>query len=461
MSISPARVAALRILQRVSEDAAWITSLLQAGERDGLSQEDRALAYEICLGVVRWQALLDFQIERLSGRLIAKLDSPVKVILRMGFYQMAFLDRIPHHAIVNDSVNLVRKSGKSSASGMVNAVLRKASKVNLKSDGISEIKDSVERLAVETSHPKWLLNRWLERFGFEDTRSLALSNNQPPSTCFRFVREKAEEAQAWFSSAGQNLRASEIVPGAWRTTGLSQNSKPVSSGWIYQQDEASQLVALLARNGLTGKQRLLDLCAAPGSKTSMIADGVPPSCLIVASELHSARVATLKKAVSAYPNVVVIQCDAANGMPFASGMPIARDMPIVKDTSGTFDRILVDAPCTGLGTLQRHPEIKWRVKEADIAQLAGLQFRLLEKAASLLKPGGQLIYSVCSTEEEEGEQVAAKLLENSNFTSIGAEACKAAGIPIERLRVAGKGVRTFPHLNACEGFFLAVFSRTV
>ena len=396
MKVSPARLAAFEILFRVAREEAYASNLLTSARYENLSSADHALAQELTLGVLRWQAQLDFFITHFTKRKLAKLDLEVVIALRLGLYQLQFLDRIPPHAAINESVNLVKLYKKHSAAPMVNAVLRAAQRAgkDALAQIIQTIADPLENLSVETSHPQWLLERWVKRWGADETRNLALANNRAPVTAFRFnSRVQAEAAtREWLAAQHIQIRPAEFAPKAAVITAgsLSANAEALQQGWLYLQDEASQLVAHLAADFRlpTSDFRFLDVCAAPGSKTSLLASLLPEDALIVAGDLHLHRLQTMRElaARANITNLHLVQWDAAKSLPFA--------------TENNFDFVLLDAPCSGLGTLQRHPEIKWRVTQAKIQELAALQKRLLVNAAAQVRGGGTLTYSVCSTEVE-------------------------------------------------------------
>lgn len=457
MSVAPARLAAYEILWRVQTEEAYASNLLASARYDDLSSADHALAQELTLGVLRWQAQLDFFIEQFTKRKLAKLDVQVVLALRLGIYQLHFLDRIPPHAAINESVNLVKLHKKFSAAPMVNAVLRavqRAGKTQM-TTLIEAIKQPLEKLSVEVSQPKWLLGKWVNRFGWEEARAMALANNNAPQTAFRFNPRVQSEAatREWFSAHNINLRPSSLAPNAAviEAGSLSANAEPMQKGWIYLQDEASQLVAHLLANDPQSAIRnppLLDLCAAPGSKTSLLASLLPESALIVASDLHLHRLQTMRELAARLriSNLNLVQLNATKPLPFA------------RETK--FDFVLLDAPCSGLGTLQRHPEIKWRMTEGKINELAALQKTLLENAAAQVQVGGLLTYSVCSTEVEEGEAVVADFrARHSAFREMTRERLMELGLDPAGLITATFGARTFTHRHGCESFFVSVLHK--
>ncbi|HEV7474361.1 MAG TPA: 16S rRNA (cytosine(967)-C(5))-methyltransferase RsmB [Pyrinomonadaceae bacterium] len=468
--VSPARLAAFQILRRVG-DGAYASVLLAASERK-LKAVDRALCYELVLGVLRRQLWLDRLIERYAGRKVAELDPAVRVVLRLGLYQLRFLSRVPASAAVNESVNLIHSARLRSAGALVNAVLRRATR-EPEIDPTSNLDDPLERLSVATSHPQWLIERWTRSFGAEETEAFARANNEPAPVAFRVVKNRAEEAEVCerLRAAGAELVPSQVAGGAWRVTGTAGVSPavmepsptddraatlagempavPISSvngvlaelaaaGQIYLQDEASQLVAgmLDVRPG----QRVLDLCAAPGSKTTQIADLAGDSALVVAADLHKHRLNTVISSAR-LQGLANIHCAVVDGL---------QRLPF---RERSFERVLVDAPCSGTGTLRRNPEIRWRISPADIEDLARRQRDLLFNAARAVKPAGRLIYSTCSVETDEDEAVVKTFLENNeNFVP-------APWSPEMLLNISAGALRTWPHREGTDGFFICAFTR--
>ena len=415
--ISPARVAAFKILQQV--EGGGYSSVLLAAEEPRLQAIDRALCHELVLGSLRWQLLLDKIVEHFSKRRVESLDLPVRVALRLGLYQLRFLTRIPASAAVNESVNLVRMARLSSAAAFVNALLRRAVR-EPEYDPAAEVSDPLEKIAIETSHPVWLIERWSESFGLEEARAFAHANNLVPPMAFRVVGNHPETLSK-LTRAAAALESSHVANGAWRVSGATSLLRELSAaGEIYLQDEASQLVAQLldAKPG----ERVLDLCAAPGGKTTIIADGTGDRAFVVAADRSATRMETVVATTKLHQlkGIKPVILDAAKQLPF---------------WRESFDKILVDAPCSGTGTLRRNPEIRWRLTPDDIPILAEQQKRILRNAIEMVKPGGRLVYSTCSVEREENEEVIAK--------------CGLS--PVET-------TRTWPHRDGCDGFFIAAFT---
>lgn len=441
--VSPARRAAFDILRRVEAESAYSSPLVAALSESNLSREDRALAQEITLGVLRWQKSLDYFIERYSRRKTASLDLPVLISLRIGLYQLRHLTRVPASAAVNESVNLVKASRARSAHGFVNAVLRNAARHAHETAG-DGITDEIERVAVELSHPRWLVERWTAQLGQAETRELAAANNRHPRTAFRVNTLKADEADTLrlLESRGVTLARSAYVPGAFvaESGSASEVQQAAASGSIYLQDEASQLVSELL--GAKSGERVLDLCAAPGSKSSHLAALTDNGALIVACDIHTHRLARLAVTCNRLgaDSVSPVALDATGELPFLAG-------------AQRFDRVLIDAPCSGTGTLSRNPEIKWRLAPDAPSRLAELQLNLLRRATDVIKNAGRLVYSTCSVEEEEDEGVITRFIARGAPFRIVKPAAHASLITPEGF------VRTFPHRHGTDGFFAAVLER--
>jgi 16S rRNA (cytosine967-C5)-methyltransferase len=424
--VSPARRAAFDILRRVADGA--FSSVLLASEEPKLTPADRALTHELVLGVLRWQILLDKIVEHFSKRSVESLDLPVRIALRLALYQIRFLTRIPASAAVNESVNLARTAKLTSAAPFVNAVLRRAIR-EADYDPAADVQDPIAKLAIETSHPSWLIERWIESFGLAEAESFARANNEIPPTTFRVVHARAnqDEVSEELTGAGASIQSSNIAENAFRISGGINLLRDLSAkAYVYLQDEASQLVPQLldARQG----DRVLDLCAAPGGKTTLIADRTDDKALIIAADRSATRMTTIitTAALHQLRSIKPVLLDARTQLPFAPE---------------SFDRVLVDAPCSGTGTLRRNPEIRYRLSAEDIPKLAATQKQFLHNAAGVLKRDGRLVYSTCSVEPEENEHVVDDFLRtHANFTS-------------------RKTVRTWPQLEGSDGFFMTVLER--
>ena len=427
MKISPARRAAFEILCRVDADKAFTSVLLPTFE-DSLAPADRGLCHEIVLGVLRRQIYLDRLIDGLTRS--RKLDLAVRIALRIGIYQLIFLDRVPAYSAINESVNLVQMAKKTSARGLVNAVLRRISE-NVPT---LEFSDDLDRVSVETSHPRWLLEKWITDFGFSEAEQIAVSNNDMPRIAFRFVGEQPPSPVGY--------QQSELVSGCYIATSIDRELRAkADAGEIYFQDEASQLVAQLVSRKPAAK--FFDICAAPGGKTTQIAAAyfrAGPKRTVVAGDLRDTRVDLLRATCDRHRlgAVLIAQYDAETGLPFADQ---------------SFETVLVDAPCSGTGTIRHNPEIRYFLEPADFGRLPGKQRKILNNASNLVTPGGRLIYSTCSLERQENEMVCGEFLsENTGFTRSPPE--------VSASLVTDEGfARTLPHRDGTDGFFIAEFKR--
>ncbi len=423
MKIAPARSAAFQILNKIETEKAFSSVLLPQFEQR-LEAKDRALCHEITLGVLRRQIYLDRLIERLSGG--KKIDAVVKTILRIALYQLIFLDKIPPHAAINDAVNLTQKAKKTSAKGFVNALLRRFTREPIE----PEFADEIEKLSVETSHPRWLIEKWISDFGFEETAKLAEANNQSPQLSFRFTAKTTDAVKKSLENASDKNFLLE----------LAENGK------IYFQDEGSQTVGRAVE--LRENESFLDVCAAPGSKTTQISNlksqtRNPKSETrnrIVAGDLHWNRVKILQENCrrQGVGFVNVVQYDAENALPFADE---------------SFDVALVDAPCSGTGTIRHNPEIRYFLRENDFGELSRKQLGILRGASKLIKRGGRIVYSTCSLEKEENEAVIDEFLKAEN----GFRLLKP-NVP-EKFLTENDFARTFPQRDRMDGFFIAVFEK--
>ena len=445
MPVSPARAAAFDILLRVEQEDAYASDLLRSSLCADLSTADHGLATELVMGVLRWRATIDSFIASVSSQRLAKIDLEVLIALRLAAYQVRWLDRIPARAAIYESVELVKRARKRSAAPFANAILRKLAQFPRAAGPHSELIRAAStpmELAAAASHPLWIVERWISEFGFDVACRICNYNQSPPVTAVRIRNPSAEDE---LQHDNVELISGALLSDARRVhSGDISKTKSFAEGRVTIQDEASQLVAALVGEGA----RILDCCAAPGGKTWAIADRNPQST-IVAVELHSRRARLLRQRVTA-KNVQVITLDV-------------RDLPV----DGGFDRVLVDVPCSGTGTLARNPEIKWRFKPEDLADLHSRQLSIVQAAMKHLAPGGKLIYSTCSLESDEDESVVGEALRaNDSFRlldtlselerlrSVG----RLAAIELASL-VKGAYMRTLPGVHPCDGFFAAIVER--
>ncbi|HET7207081.1 MAG TPA: 16S rRNA (cytosine(967)-C(5))-methyltransferase RsmB [Terriglobales bacterium] len=439
-SISPARIGAFDILMRVEEQDAYASELLHSPRYQSLSPADHRLATELVMGVLRWRSRLDDEISGKSSQSLAKLDLEVLTTLRMGAYQLRYLDRIPTHAAIHEAVELVKRARKASAGGFVNAVLRKIATAPAQSR--LQAPDSAEDLARQYAHPEWLVQRWIDEYGLESATRICEYDQENPAATIRLRNESAERA---LQEAGIQLAPGALLASARRVqSGDVTHTASFRSGQIAIQDEGSQLVALLVGRGA----RILDCCCAPGGKTSVLAERNPGAQLL-ATEIYPQR-ARLARRLIREPNVRIVAADA-------------RQLPL----TSFFDRVLVDVPCSGTGTIARNPEIKWQLKPEDLSDLTARQTAILTAAMDRVEPGGKLIYSSCSLGREENAGVverASQARPDFRLTKIMEElqALRDEGElvwPDLESLTSGPYLHTLPGVHPCDGFFAAILER--
>ncbi|MEE8468774.1 MAG: 16S rRNA (cytosine(967)-C(5))-methyltransferase RsmB [Planctomycetota bacterium] len=403
-----------------------------------LESRDRELAHAMVRGVFRWRGRLDWQLSHLVTRPLPDLDASVRWTLRLGLYQLEHLDRVPDHAAVDTSVELAKKFCPRGASGMVNAVLRRAKSVvaDLVEPDASE--NPAAHLVARTSHPEWLLERWLSRYGFRRTLQLAASNNEKPSLTLRVASDRVEavdlieglRAHGAQAEPGNLLPDTVRLPGGWHPA----LTDILESGLAVVQDEAAGLVAHVARPA--GGLRVLDVCAAPGGKTLHFAE-LCGDAVVVAADLSPSRLGALRQ---------TIERTAVKGI-----YPIAADghRPA---TRGGFGRVLVDAPCSNTGVLGRRADARWRQTLENVERLARLQLELLESARAQVGTGGLLVYSTCSLEPEENADVVRTYLERHPSDEL-----VSAGEVLPDELVQDGCLQTHPVDHGVDGAFAATF----
>ena len=448
--IAPARTAAFTALRDVNAGRADLPAALAAVRPALPDERDRSLATDLVTGTLRWQRQLDHLIEHFAKRPITKLDADVLQILRLGAYQLLHLDRVPAAAAVNDAVAMTRRARKTSAAGLVNAVLRAISRNThrLPLPSRPPEGDALSYLEVALSHPKWLAHRWLTRYGFDAAEAWEQFNNAAAPLTLRVNRLKtdADAVTQALAEHGVVVEPARYAPdGLIVTSGNPLRTPLASSGQFFLQDEASQLVALLGAPD--PGMRVLDTCASPGGKTTAMAAMAGDRADIVATDVRPARVDLLQQTVAASGarNIRVQQADLEAGLPF----------------SREFDVVFVDAPCSGLGTVRRDPDIRWRRSETDLAPLARAQATMIRNAADAVRPRGRLIYSTCSSEPEENDRVVDEFLaSNSDFALIDLRTEQSPYAAALAPVIDDRGVlRTLPHRHGLEAFYGAVLRR--
>lgn len=427
-----ARSIALEALIEIEQGGAYSNLLLNRlyKQHSTLDPRDRSLITEIVYGTIQNQRLLDFYLQPFLKQRVEKLEQWVKQLLRMSLYQFIFLDRVPEHAVVHESVEISKTRGHKGITGMINGVLRNFLRSTKAST--EKVNDAQERLAIETSHPTWLVKRWVKQFGMERATKICQENNLPPNMTIRVnllksSREKIKEAllKEGFeveetANAKEGLRI--IAGGNVTQSGLFKE------GHFTVQDESSMLIAPLLdpHPGMN----VLDACAAPGGKTTHLAEYMNNEGQVLAVDLHPHKEKLVqfnaKRLGTSIVKTLVSDARKLN-------MKVGQE----------FDRILLDAPCSGFGVIRRKPDLKWKKTESDIAQISRIQYDLLSHVAPLLKKEGQLVYSTCTYDPEENQEVIDRFLQQHEQFSM----------------VEGSKRQILPHDFGSDGFYMIKLER--
>ncbi|MDP9130752.1 MAG: 16S rRNA (cytosine(967)-C(5))-methyltransferase RsmB [Candidatus Binatota bacterium] len=431
------------ILHRVECQNSYADLLLDHHLRSAdLNDADRALLTELTYGTLRWRGKIDSQLVPFLNRSLAETDSFNRNLLRVTLYQLLFLDKIPAYAAVNEAVEIAKATQPRSAA-FVNGVLRSFLRQLKKGGKASGIQSSAGNLADEYSHPQWLVDRWREYFGDEQAKALMLASNQRTPLVVRVNLGKTSREKLLASWHEQDIAAepTAVSPQAIRLpTGVSIERLPGFTEGLFQvQSEASQLVSYLV--GPASGDLILDACAAPGGKATHLAELIGDQGNIIAIDTSARGVERINQNAERL-GLGAIQTKCANA---------SKTLP--PKLTGPYDRILVDAPCSGLGTLRSHPEIKWQRDNSDIARLCALQARILQSVTQHLKIGGVLVYSTCTLTVDENERVVEDFLrDNSRFELVDA----ARYLPESaRHMVHGKYFQALPQRDDTDGFFAA------
>ena len=438
--LSPARQTAWELLLRVEREGAYLDRVTEGALRKArLSAPDRALVVELVHGVVRWRKWLDFLLQACADHPLQRYPLPVVVALRLGAYQLLFLERIPEHAAVHQTVELVKPLGQRTA-GLVNAILRTVIRTQGSPPALPE--DPVQRYAVLYSYPEWLVQRWIARFGAEEACQLLEAQNRRPALSLRVNprQAKPEHIVEWLAQRGVSAALSPYAEQCLVVERLPHELlvELLENGWVSVQDVSAVLVVELA--AVEPGMRVLDLCGAPGGKACAIAERLGAHGHITVVDIHPRRLQLAEREAR--------RLGLSEQMSFrvADARSVRTEMA---------DLVLVDAPCSGLGTLAKKPDIKWRRRPEDIPALARLQRQILHAAARLVRPGGVLLYSTCTTEPEENEELVADFLRSHpEFTLEPAEQWLPAAVCREGF------LQTFPHRHVeSDGAFAARLRR--
>ncbi len=430
---------AVKILNRIDRTDAYLDKLLDIEiKNSNLAGPDKSLLYEIVHGVTRWLGRIDWILNGFYKGQFSKCIPNVKNAMRVALYQILFLDKVPDYAAVNEAVDFVKKLQGQKPADLTNAVLRNIirSKDSIRYPDPNE--DIIAYLSAYYSHPTWLVKRWVNRYGKENAEKFLIANNNKPSLTLHVnsLVTNVDEMKLLLNSVDLKFSDGKYLPDFIRMANLSNITdwEYFHKGYFSVQDESTGLPIKLL--DIKPEMRVLDLCAAPGGKTALMADVMKNKGEIVALDRFDSRLKVLQKNLDRLKvkNVKTITIDANE----------------YKDEEG-FDRVLIDAPCSGLGTLTKKPDIKWKRDLGDIRNIVNIQYELLKSGAAQLKPGGSLVYSTCTIEPEENFEIIKKFLsENSNFNLVNA----GNYLPIE-LVAENSTVQTLPHIHGIDGSFAA------
>lgn len=441
MTKQNARDIALQVIFQVNEEGAYANlaldkMLAQAPEIDG---RDKALATELVYGSVKYRGRLDWILSHYAKVPVKKMDPWIRNILRQGLYQLVFLDKIPPSAAVNESVNLAKKYGKRGAEKFVNGVLRSAGRTMAELVYPKRGKQPVQYLSVQYSFPEWIIGKWYKSYGLKNTEALCQYFNQPAPLWVRCntLKITPEELRQQLEAQGLQVTVSEHIPEGLCIDGaMSLKSLPqFQQGYFTVQDESSMHVGYAA--AVQMGQRVLDVCSAPGGKTTHLAQLMQNSGEIIACDIHPHRLKLIEENCQRL-GITNVHTRLQDGE------------RLNENFSETFDVVLVDAPCSGLGVLGRRADARWGKRLSDIASLAKLQQSILEQAAQITKIGGTLVYSTCTMTDEENMQVVEQFLQKHNQFILDTES----------LPWLPEGKRQFlPFIDHMDGFFIAKFLR--
>ncbi len=444
MPLEKCRELAVEILLKVEKKNAYADILLDHSlKKASLSSRDRALLTQLVYGALRWRGRIDWYLSQFLHRSLSGTNAYIRNLLRLTLYQLLFLDKVPDYAAVNEGVELAKRHGGARAGGLVNGVVRRILREKDKLPDPDPKDDAILYLSVRWSHPDWLVKKWLGYFGREETESLLKADNQESPLTLRANRLKGDR-----ESLREKLRARgfNAAPTRWSPQGIQLKSAGAADqlpgfqeGFFQVQGEASQLIGYLV-DPQPG-ERVLDACAAPGGKTTHLAELMGDNGELIVTDISVKGLEKLKQNVQrlGLTSVRPFAVDVSRGLTGALALP--------------YDRILVDAPCSGLGTLRSHPEAKWQKDERDIRRLSKLQKKIVRRLSSYLKPGGILVYATCTLTREENEGVVEDFLDHEKgFVLDNARDT----LPREaKPMISGKYFLALPHKHNTDGFFAA------
>lgn len=442
----PIREVALEVLLQIEKNQAYSNLLLnQTVKRSKLDQRDVGLLTEIVYGTIQRRDTLDYYLEPFVKKGLATLDVWVKVLLRLSVYQIAYLDRVPDRAVVHEAVSIAKKKGHKGISGMVNGVLRSILRQGLPT--LEKIEDEAKRLALETSFPLWLVRRWTEQYGIEATKEMCETSLIPPAVTVRVNQVKAtvKEAIEQLTNEGLVVKRGELSPDAIMIEkGNVFQTRAYEQGYVTAQDESSMLVGRAV--GLKAGMSVIDACAAPGGKSTHMAEQMNDEGTVLSFDLHEHKVKLIREQ-AARLELASIQAESLDARKMDKHLADQQ-----------FDRVLVDAPCSGFGVIRRKPDIKWTKSEKDIEAIQAIQQDILDAVAPFVKTGGALTYSTCTVDKAENEESVRMFL--AKHIDFQLDSTLRERLP-EKVVNAGRYqdgmVTILPQDFQTDGFFIASF----
>lgn len=443
MAIDLPREIALKTIYEINEKGAYSNiALSKQLESNTLKDVDRAFVTDLVYGTIKWKLTIDYIISKFSSTKLKKISPWILNLLRLGVYQILYMDRIPESAACNESVKLSKKYGHAASSGFVNGVLRNIAR---KKDSISypdKQKDPVLYLSVRYSHPDWLVNEWINNFGVEFTESLLISNNEVPDFTIRVntLKTTKEELISNFRKSGLEASEGRAVDEALvlKNPGSFLKLDVYKAGHFQVQDESSMLSSKI----LDPKpgELVIDVCSAPGGKTTHMAQLMNNKGSIIARDIHEHKINLIDEA-SERLGISIVKAQVYDAL--------MVDESLVEKA----DRVLVDAPCTGYGIIRKKPDIKWSRTMSDLKEITELQLKILSAASKYVKPGGFIVYSTCTIGKEENRDLVERFLtDNKEFDFYGFTEL----LPEVLREYSGNGyIEIYPNINKIDGFFIA------
>jgi 16S rRNA (cytosine967-C5)-methyltransferase len=444
-----ARLIAVRILTRVEKEGAYANLLLRSQLSGLIQSRDRNLATALVNGVLKNKLTLDYALRKHLNKPMSTLPQEVRAVLRTGVFQILFMDRVPMPAAVNESVDLTNQLNRTYAP-LVNSVLRKAAEIGWNFEWPDQKKKTVRYLSVRYSHPEWMVKRWLTRWGKEETEALLKANNEPALTSIRIntLKITREELKTLLECKGIEAADGRYTPESLilKDVGNLEQLEEFQNGYFTVQDQSSQLAAHIL--GVRGGDCVLDVCSAPGGKTTHLAQLMKNKGIIIAVDMYPKKLELIK--------------ETAERLGISMIKTIEGDARILEGIEQKFDRVLVDAPCSGLGVLRKRADLRWQKREDEISKLPELQLAILLKAADHVREGGELVYSTCTTEPEENFEVVKAFRQlKPEFVSVDLSESLPFAAEERDLKQLQKGVwQILPHHHRMDGFFIAKFRRS-